>query len=158
VPEVPAPPPIEWVPGPRFWWVYRYVAFLGVIALGPVAVALIAQGFNLGSPLAGWLSVVWGIVLAAGALLASAYLRTVPSTRRIGLSPWGLTIDNGWSRTVFGWSELSLVERAQVHRYGWGATAGETRTRIRVGSGVPRMNLLLTAQQGDRLAHFLEIP
>ncbi len=140
------PPPIEWVEGPRLWWVYRLLLPFG--GLG-IAVGLEAYYLSISwhflacmcgaSPgvFPGFQVVILAVISLGLGSQAIYYL--VPSTRRIGIAPTGLLVDVGLRRFDYGWGQVCKV----------------TRTRLSV---VPGGSYRLSVQQGERLARLYALP
>jgi len=149
------PPPVEWVPSGKRWWVVRIVIPVIIVAL--LATFLYLQWSSSPS----WNSANYALRYGAtfGALvLEFVFLYAFPSVRRIGISPLYLVVDIGIAKFTYSWPELTQITRTQVHRFRWNQVSSVNRTRIDVGRGVMVNSFALSPQQGDRLAQFLRIP
>jgi hypothetical protein len=157
MPGAEAAAPIEWVPGARYWWFYRFVPW---VALAAVVVEFVAVEYYLTGAPGLYSDYYWlatGIVLG-GVALAIVVPSRFPSVRRIGISPEWFIVDDGLQTHTFGWPDVREVERTRLGHYGWNQHRFEDRTRIHLGYGVPRKVVMLTSYQGDRLARFLHLP
>jgi len=149
------PPPVEWVPGGRSWWVIR----VGVpaIALG----VLLSFFYTEWRTDPSWAStngpLGWGLVFGTLAV-EFVFLYAFPSVRRIGISPLCLVVDIGITKFTYSWQDVNKITRTRVNKFRWNQVSSVSRTRISVGSGFFMNWFALSPQQGDRLAQFLRIP
>jgi hypothetical protein len=150
----PTEPPVEWVSGPRSWWLARFGVGIAASALLVIDLLLVLRGgFTSLSPYA-WLA-VWLVFLPVY-LAQWILLSRIPSVRRIGISPRGLTVDYGLAVHPYAWPDLVSLTRVNETRYSWTGPTTVVRTRIRLG-GIWGTKLTLTPEQGDRLARFLRV-
>lgn len=152
-------PPTEWVSTEKRWWLPRIVVPVTVLAvLVPVCVwYLYHQWFQVGPPLTLAQNLGLEGVFGGGVAVELAVLYLFPSVRRIGISPTGLVVDAAFRKFRYTWPELHEVTRTQVNRFRWNQVSSVTRTRISVGFGWSFNSFALSPNQGDRLAHFLNL-
>lgn len=102
------------------------------------------------------LAALWAYIVLAP-VVPFAILRTVPSTRRVGVSSGGLVVDTGIRRRLYPWGSLYQVVRSYERRYRPGKVQARFRTRIILGPDRLGLHLALTPDQGDQLARYLRL-
>ena len=155
----PTPPPVEWIPGPRTWWIPRLVPGFVVGPILITVVLLLSRGAfdsRLGVYLGTW--VAFCGILGGVLFLQLGFAGRFPSVRALGLSPWTLTVDLGLGQRTFTWEELRTVTLVRDIYRTAGAIRTETRARLRLGRELSTIWVTLPSRQTDRLGRFLRIP
>jgi hypothetical protein len=156
----PTPPPVEWVPGPRLWWLPRLLPLaVGLAIYLTVAGDVLLFGVPFPSSTYGFEWVFLPVVLLVPVLFVVLwqFLARVPSVRNLGIAPWGLTLDFGITTETHSWSEVySLVRTVETHYQGREAVVARGM-RLRLSGHWMAPEISLSPQQADRVARFLRI-
>lgn len=81
----------------------------------------------------------------------------LPSVRRLGISPDGIELDVGVRKFHYSWDGVREVTRTHTRRFRRDGSDSIVVTRVSVGYGWTENRFRLSANQGDRLAHFMRI-
>ena len=149
-------PRVEWVLGPRGWWVPVWGPLIAVTPVVALSLVYFGQGLASNSPSAALYSLLPVLVLVVALGCSLALRWWLPSVRRLGITPSGLIFDIGL-QFRYPWAQIYRVSRTPVTRHvgDWRSAGIRTRVQAESSLGTRILIVTLSARQGDRLAQVL---